>query len=224
MSTTKALAVIAISHRQAPLAVLEQVNLDADGCAALARTLSELDGVSEAVVLSTCNRTELYLAGYNLDLDAALGALVGQTSSDLIRAGTHVWHGFGSDAARHLFSVAAGLESRVAGEREIVGQVRSAIATAREAGTVGSHLDCVFRSAIAVGRRVHQNDCHVAGTATATRPRRGSPRRDPARRLDARSGRRSHRCRDGRRTRQPTAEVRRVCPPDGARRIAGPPT
>jgi len=63
MGTTKALAVLAISHRQAPLALLEQVNLDAQGCTALARTLVDLDGVSEAVVLSTCNRTELYLVG-----------------------------------------------------------------------------------------------------------------------------------------------------------------
>ena len=58
----------------------------------------------------------------------------------------------------HLFRVAAGLESRVAGEREILGQLRSAIAAAREAGTVGSHLDCMFRSAIAVGRRAQQTD------------------------------------------------------------------
>jgi len=169
MSTTKALAVIAISHRQAPLALLEQVNLDTHGCTDLARTLTDLDAVSEAVVLSTCNRTELYLAGFDLDLDAALAALVAQTKSDLIRPDTHVWFASGAAAARHLFRVAAGLESRVAGEREIVGQVRSAIATAREAATVGSHLDCLFRSAIAVGRRVHQND----RSAPAQLPRLG---------------------------------------------------
>ena len=86
MSTTKALAVMAISHRQAPLALLEQVNLDAQGCTALARTLVDIDGVSEAVVLSTCNRTEVYLAGHTLDLDAALAALVAQTDADLLRA------------------------------------------------------------------------------------------------------------------------------------------
>src|SRR3954452_23629924 len=158
MSTTKALAVIAIGHRQAPFALLEQVNLDANGCAVLARTLTDLQGVTEAVVLSTCNRTELYLAGHDLDVDAALAALVAQTNYALIRPDAHVLHGSGSVAARHLFRVAAGLESRVAGEREIVGQVRSAIATARDAGTVGPQLDCLFRSAIAVGRRVHQND------------------------------------------------------------------
>ncbi|HEY4609513.1 MAG TPA: hypothetical protein VIH06_09925, partial [Ilumatobacteraceae bacterium] len=169
MSTTRALAVIAISHRQAPLALLEQVNLDAQGCMALARTLTGLEGLSEAVVLSTCNRTELYVAGHDLDLDVALAALVAQTSSDLVRPDAHVWYGSGPVAARHLFRVAAGLESRVAGEREIVGQVRSAIGTAREAGTVGPQLDCLFRSAIAVGRRVHQND----RSAPAQLPRLG---------------------------------------------------
>ena len=150
MSTSKALAVLAISHRHAPLALLEQVNLDVQGCTALARTLTGLEGVSESVVLSTCNRTELYLAGHDLDLDAALAALIAQTDADLIHPDTHVWQASGSHVARHLF--------RVAGEREILGQVRSAIAAAREAGTVGSHLDCLFRSAIAVGRRVNHND------------------------------------------------------------------
>jgi len=158
MGTTKALAVMAISHRQAPLALLEQVNLDAQGCKALARTLVGLDGISEAVVLSTCNRTELYVAGVDVDLDDALTAFVAHTNADLARPADHVWHGSGANVARHLFRVAAGLESRVVGEREILGQVRSAIASAREAGTVGSHLDCLFRSAIAVGRRLHQDD------------------------------------------------------------------
>ena len=115
MSTHKALAVMAISHRQAPLALLEQVNLDVQGCTALARTLTDLDGVSEAVVLSTCNRTELYLAGPSLDLDAALAALVAQTDADLLRPDTHVWEASDSNVVRHLFRVAAGLESRRCG-------------------------------------------------------------------------------------------------------------
>jgi len=158
---------MAISHRQAPLALLEQVNLDVQGCSALARNLTDLDGVSEAVVLSTCNRTEMYLAGPAPDLDAALAALVAQTDADLLRPDTHVWQATDTKVVRHLFRVAAGLESRVAGEREILGQVRSAIATARDAGTVGSHLDCLFRSAIAVGRRVHDR------TAPAQLPQLG---------------------------------------------------
>ena len=156
MSGTKALAVVAISHQRAPLSVLEQVNLDADGCAMLLRRLSRCAGVSEAVVLSTCNRTELYLAGPAPDTRAALGALVEQTQASL--DDEHVLHASGRDVAMHLFRVAAGLESRVAGEREILGQVRSAIASSRDEGTVGSHLDCLFRSAIAVGRRAQQTD------------------------------------------------------------------
>ncbi len=156
MGTSRALAVVAISHQRASLAILEQVNLDAEGCAALAQTLLQSDGVSEAVVLSTCNRTELYLAGSAPDTHAALRALVDQTHADL--DGSHVWHATGQPVAQHLFRVAAGLESRVAGEREILGQVRTAISLSRAAGTVGSHLDCLFRSAIAVGRRVQHTD------------------------------------------------------------------
>lgn len=158
MSTTRALAVIAISHQRASLSILEQVNLDAAGCAALAQTILQSEGVSEAVVLSTCNRTELYLAGTAPDIDGALNALVDCTNADPDVVGTHAWHATGHAVAQHLFRVAAGLESRVAGEREILGQVRTAISVCRAAGTVGSHLDCLFRSAIAVGRRVQQTD------------------------------------------------------------------
>jgi glutamyl-tRNA reductase len=157
MSTTKALAVVAISHQRAPLAILEQVNLDADGCAELAHTLTQLEGVSEAVVLSTCNRTELYLAGEAPDPSTAVDALVAHVGMKPLRD-EYVRHAAGANAALHLFRVAAGLESRVTGEREILGQVRSAITAARDGGTVGSHLDCMFRSAIAVGRRAQQTD------------------------------------------------------------------
>lgn len=158
MGTTRALAVVDISHQRAPLEILEQVNLDADGCTTLARTLAQCDGVFEAAVLSTCNRTEIYLAGDAPDLRGALDHLLMQTSSTLDVIDDYVRYATGDNVARHLFRVAAGLESRVAGEREILGQVRAAIAISRDAGTVGSHLDCLFRSAIAVGRRVQQTD------------------------------------------------------------------
>ena len=158
MSTTKALAVVAISHQRAPLAILEQVNLDSDGCAVLALALTTIDGVSEAVVVSTCNRTEMYLAGDAPDATAAVEALTSQIGARTGTLDRYVRHASGANAALHLFRVAAGLESRVSGEREILGQLRSAIAVARANGTVGSHLDCMFRSAIAVGRRAHQTD------------------------------------------------------------------
>ncbi|MEY2400986.1 MAG: glutamyl-tRNA reductase, partial [Ilumatobacteraceae bacterium] len=158
MSTTKALAVVAISHQRAPLAVLEQVNLNAEGCNTLARTLTGLVGVSEAVVLSTCNRTELYIAGSAPDPAAAVSALVAHVGAAPGSLDAYARHASDQNVALHLFRVAAGLESRVSGEREILGQVRSAITVARAAGTVGSHLDCMFRSAIAVGRRAQQTD------------------------------------------------------------------
>ena len=158
MSTTKALAVVAISHQRAPLSILEQVNLDSDGCADLARSLTNVEGVSEAVVVSTCNRTELYLAGDAPDATAAVGALTAHIGARAGALDEYVRHASGPNAALHLFRVTAGLESRVAGEREILGQIRSAIAIARASGTVGSHLDCMFRSAIAVGRRSQQTD------------------------------------------------------------------
>jgi glutamyl-tRNA reductase len=169
MGTSKVLAAVAISHQRAPMAILEQVNLDAEGCARLANTLRHCQGVNEAVVLSTCNRTEMYLAGSQPDVRAALRALVDQTHGTLEVLDEHVRHATGENVALHLFRVAAGLESRVSGEREILGQVRSAISVAREAGTVGSHLECLFRSAIAVGRRAQQTD----GSAPSLLPQIG---------------------------------------------------
>jgi glutamyl-tRNA reductase len=169
MGTSKVLAVVAISHQRAPMAILEQVNLDTEGCARLANTLMQCQGVTEAVVLSTCNRTEMYLAGSQPDVRAALGALVDQTGGTLEVLDEHVRHATGENVALHLFRIAAGLESRVSGEREILGQVRSAITGAREAGTVGSHLECLFRSAIAVGRQAQQTD----GSAPSLLPQIG---------------------------------------------------
>ena len=143
------LALVGVSHRQAPVELRERVAVDAHGAAALA---TELGLSCEAVVLSTCNRTELYLAsdddGENLDerASASLLALAGDDGSAL----AHVLYRLGDDsAALHLFRVAAGLDSLVPGEGEILGQVRDAF----EIGSTGPLLDRLFRQALHAGRR-----------------------------------------------------------------------
>ena len=120
------LALVGVSHRQAPVELRERVAVDADGAAALA---GELARGCEAVVLSTCNRTELYLASDDASdhLDerasASLLALAGDDGAAL----APVLYRLGDDsAALHLFRVAAGLDSLVPGEGEILGQVRDA--------------------------------------------------------------------------------------------------
>jgi glutamyl-tRNA reductase len=136
--TPERLSLVGLSHHVAPVELRERVALDADAAAALARSLGD------AVCLSTCNRTEIYAAG---DDERALEALEALAAESL--DGT-VYRLHDDAAALHLFRVAAGLDSLVPGEGEILGQVRAAY----EAVDPGPLLDRVFRQALAVGKRV----------------------------------------------------------------------
>ncbi len=134
------LRLVGLSHHVAPVELRERVALDADGAAALSRSLAAEGG--EAVCLSTCNRTELYLVG--IDEHEALAAL--GADDELARV---LYRLSEEGAALHLFRVAAGLDSMVPGEGEILGQVRDAY----EAGAAGSVLDRLFRQALHVGKK-----------------------------------------------------------------------
>jgi len=140
---------VGTSHRLAPVEVRERVALDTDRAAELAGRLAA-DG--EAVCLSTCNRTELYLAAPDgaaavRRATAALAELAGVPAEALDPYLYRLEH---EAAAVHLFRVAAGLDSLVPGEGEILGQVR----TAYERGAVGPLLDRLFRDALHTGKRV----------------------------------------------------------------------
>ena len=139
------LTLAGVSHHRAPIELRERVALDLEACRALAQ---RLDG--EAVVLSTCNRTELYLVREEHAEDeavAALAQLAGERADDLAAA---LYRLRDEAAALHLFRVAAGLDSLVPGEGEILGQVRAAF----EAGAAGPFLDRLFRQALHTGKRV----------------------------------------------------------------------
>jgi glutamyl-tRNA reductase len=137
------LALVGISHHRAPVELRERVAVDRAGAQAIARRLAEEAG--EAVCLSTCNRTEVYVVGAAAQdsAEAALLALGGEEVGPAL-------YRLGDDAAAlHLFRVAAGLDSMVPGEGEILGQVRSAY----EAGAPGPVLDRLFRQALHAGRK-----------------------------------------------------------------------
>lgn len=139
------LTLAGVSHHRAPIELRERVALDADASRELARRLG-----GEAVVLSTCNRTEVYLARDEHAEEHAVGALTdlaGDRADDLAAA---LYRLRDEAAALHLFRVAAGLDSLVPGEGEILGQVRGAF----EAGATGPFLDKLFRQALHAGRRV----------------------------------------------------------------------
>jgi glutamyl-tRNA reductase len=130
---------VGLSHHVAPVELRERVTLDQAAAAELARSLGD------AVCLSTCNRTELYLSSVDEERAvAALEAVAGEPL-DAVLYRLHE-----DDAAVHLFRVAAGLDSLVPGEGEILGQVRDAY----EAAAPGPMLDRVFRQALGVGKRV----------------------------------------------------------------------
>jgi glutamyl-tRNA reductase len=139
------IVLVGISHHKAPVELRERAALDSKRAGDLARTLAGDNG--EAVCLSTCNRTELYLADESADAaeekaEAALLAL----ESDL---GPALYRLRGDAAALHLFRVAAGLDSMIPGEGEILGQVRAA----HDGGAAGPLLDRLFRQALQAGRK-----------------------------------------------------------------------
>jgi glutamyl-tRNA reductase len=139
------IVLVGVSHHRAPVELRERAALSRDQAAELARRLSGASG--EAVCLSTCNRTELYLAdeaGADAErrAEAALLALEADLGPALYRLQDEA-------AALHLFRVAAGLDSMVPGEGEILGQVRAAY----ESGSTGPILDRLFRQALHAGRK-----------------------------------------------------------------------
>jgi glutamyl-tRNA reductase len=133
------LTLVGLSHHVAPVELRERVTLDLPRAAELARTLGD------AVCLSTCNRTELYVVGED---EAPAVAALEQLAGESLDGTLYRLHE--EAAALHLFRVAAGLDSLVPGEGEILGQVRAAY----EAAAPGPLLDRVFRQALAVGKRV----------------------------------------------------------------------
>ncbi len=156
------LVLVGTNYRLAPLKSRESLALPSDQIPAHLHSLHE--HVPEVVILSTCNRTEIYGAGSDadecqrhlVDFLAARGARPADLELERDRA-----------AVAHLFSVAAGLDSMILGEFEILGQVREAHRLAQEAGTAGPLLDPLFQSAIHVGKRARSETTGGRGAASA---------------------------------------------------------
>ncbi|WP_027862939.1 glutamyl-tRNA reductase [Marmoricola sp. URHB0036] len=149
--------VVGISHKTAPVSVLERVALDGDHATKLLREVADLEHVTEATVLSTCNRTEIYtdvdrFHGSVESISRILGELAGQSPEDVL---THLYVHYDEAAVSHLFHVAAGLDSMVPGESQILGQTREALRIGQEQGAVGPALNVLFQQALRVGKRSH---------------------------------------------------------------------
>ena len=159
------LLVVGVSHKSASVDVLSQLAMDAAASLKLVDQLLTSEHIDEAVILSTCNRTEIYTSvarfhGAVDDITDALAEFAGLAAPDLRRS-CSVY--FDEGAVAHTFAVASGLDSLVLGENQILGQVRAALTLCQTHGTVGTVLNSLFQQAL--------------GSASGCRPRPGSVRR-----------------------------------------------
>ena len=151
------LLAVGISHRTAPVALLEQFAMTADDKVKALHELVESDHVSEALVLATCNRIEVFadverFHGGVTDVSRVLARQAGAPVEEL---SPYVTVHYEEQALSHLFTVAAGLDSMVVGETQVLGQLRAASALAGREGTGGRALHPVTQRALRVGKRVH---------------------------------------------------------------------
>jgi glutamyl-tRNA reductase len=153
-----AVLALGVSFRRAPIDLLERLAFTEGDLAKAYRHASELDGIDEAVVLSTCNRVEVYgsVSSYHAGF-LALKRLLTETrgvAEEQLADGLYAhWE---RDAVEHLFSVAGGLDSMVLGETQIQSQVREALRLADGEELAGSHLKALFHAATRTGRRIRQ--------------------------------------------------------------------
>ena len=151
------LVVLGLSHHGAPLSLLESVALDPEARTALETAVLRSEHVTEAVVLSTCNRTEVYAEcltfhGALADLTTALAEVCSLDRADLQ---PHLFVHYEDRGIAHVFAVAAGLDSMAVGEVQILGQVRRSLARAQRHGHVGPAHKRVLQQALRVAKRVH---------------------------------------------------------------------
>ncbi len=146
------LFVVGISHHSAPLDVREKLAFAAERQGSALADLAQQPGVAEAVLVSTCNRTEVYFRADDAQVaESWLRAEAAKSSLDL---GTMVYRRGEDEAVLHAFRVAAGLDSMVLGEPQILGQVKQAVRAAESAGTLGPLLGGLFRHTFTVAKRV----------------------------------------------------------------------
>ncbi|MBO0811740.1 MAG: glutamyl-tRNA reductase [Microlunatus sp.] len=148
--------VVSVSHKTTSIDVLGRLSMDPDAAAKLGESLTSSEHIDEAVVLSTCNRTEIYaeVSRFHAGLDEITEQLATATGvqTPTLRGICAVY--FDEGAVAHTFNVSGGLDSMVIGENQILGQVRTALSGSQQVGTVGTVLNSLFQQGIRVGKRV----------------------------------------------------------------------
>jgi glutamyl-tRNA reductase len=147
------LALIGVNHKTAPIAVRERIAISREELPEVTRALAAVPGVSECMIVSTCNRVEILTAVDSQEVDLP-GFLQSQFGLDSAVLKDHLYEHRDQQAVRHLFRVAASLDSMVVGEPQILGQVKEAFAVARTAGTIGAQLEHLLQSTFAAAKKV----------------------------------------------------------------------
>jgi glutamyl-tRNA reductase len=147
------IVLIGVNHKTAPIELRERIAISRDELAEITRALAAQPGVSECMIVSTCNRVEMLAAieSPETDIRNFLYTQFGIAEAEL---GPHIYEHRDQQAVRHLFRVAASLDSMVVGEPQILGQVKEAFAAARAAGTVSGQLEHLLQSAFASAKKV----------------------------------------------------------------------
>ena len=161
------ITLVGISHKTAPVAVRERFAFSAEE---LPEALPKFGGA--AVLVSTCNRTEVYMIAHHAITPGSVVSMLRDMKSDVEAPDDIFYHKTGLDAARHLFRVSAGIESMVLGESEILGQISTAFSAATAANTHNAVLSQLFHTAIRVGRKarsetgIGRHAVSISSTAT----------------------------------------------------------
>ncbi len=151
------LLALGVSHRTAPVPMLERLTMAADAQTKLLHELTEHSAIGQALVVSTCNRVEVYVEAdkFHPAVDAAtegLSRATGVTADELV---PHLYVHYEDRAVQHLFSMTSGLDSMVVGEAQILGQVRQSLRAAQDEGSLGRELNDLVQTALRVGKRAH---------------------------------------------------------------------
>jgi glutamyl-tRNA reductase len=147
------LTLIGVNHKTAPIEVRERIAISRDDLPETTRALAAVPGVVECMIVSTCNRVEILAAVEDSEVQLS-GFLSGHFGLDPAVIGPHLYEYRDQEAVRHLFRVAASLDSMVVGEPQILGQVKEAFAVARASGTVAGQLEHLLQSTFAAAKKV----------------------------------------------------------------------
>ncbi len=159
------LILLGINHKTAPIELRERVAIPRERLGEAARGLAGIAGVSEAMILSTCNRVEMLAATNSPGVDVS-NFLLEHLAIDAAELRPHLYEYRDQAAVLHLFRVAASLDSMVVGESQILGQVKDAYTVAREAGTVSHQLEPLLQSAFAAAKRV-RTETEIGNTSVS---------------------------------------------------------